>query len=433
MKKISGLALILIFSLGFFLKAERADAQGTVSFQVFYDQLSPYGSWVNYNQYGYVWIPTRVNQGFRPYGSSGHWIFTPDGWTWVSDYSWGWAPFHYGNWFYDDVYGWMWVPGYEWAPAWVTWGEYGDNYGWAPIAPSIQIGVAWNTYRPPVYCWTFVPRSYMGRPGMNAHYVRYNTRTTVVNNITVINNINSGNGRPQYMRGPQPTNVERYTHNTVRPVRIVESPRPVRGQVQNDQVTLYRPAVNRTASAKPPAPTRVQTLQKVQPASLPGYNRNVRRSAQPANANRPSAPANQPVRPAPNNGTVQPRTARPATANPKPATPSTRERIPKPVPNQRTETPVPRPQNAKPATPRRNSNPVPHQQPQAPRTVPQEPRPAPQHQTPRPAPAPRQTPQHQTPRPIPQHQTPRPAPQSPRPAPAQPDNKPARPDGPDRR
>src|ERR1044071_4342023 len=101
--------------------------QATVSFQVFYDQLSPYGTWVNYQNYGYVWIPTDVPTGFRPYSTAGHWVYTDDGWTWVSDYTWGWAPFHYGNWFFDQTYGWMWVPDYEWAPAWVTWGEYEDD------------------------------------------------------------------------------------------------------------------------------------------------------------------------------------------------------------------------------------------------------------------------------------------------------------------
>ena len=29
-----------------------------VTTQVFYDQLSPYGQWVNYGNYGYVWIPS---------------------------------------------------------------------------------------------------------------------------------------------------------------------------------------------------------------------------------------------------------------------------------------------------------------------------------------------------------------------------------------
>ena len=84
--------------------------------QVFYDELSPYGTWVNYPDYGYVWVPDAGSD-FRPYATNGYWTYTDYGWTWVSNYIWGWAPFHYGRWFYDDYYGWAWVPGNEWAPA----------------------------------------------------------------------------------------------------------------------------------------------------------------------------------------------------------------------------------------------------------------------------------------------------------------------------
>ena len=44
--------------------------QEEVSFQVFYDQLSPYGQWVDYANYGYVWIPD-VGADFAPYSTSG--------------------------------------------------------------------------------------------------------------------------------------------------------------------------------------------------------------------------------------------------------------------------------------------------------------------------------------------------------------------------
>ena len=27
--------------------------------------------------------------GFTPYSTNGYWVFTNEGWTWVSDYSWG--------------------------------------------------------------------------------------------------------------------------------------------------------------------------------------------------------------------------------------------------------------------------------------------------------------------------------------------------------
>jgi hypothetical protein len=83
--------------------------------------------------HGRVWVPNKavVGADFRPY-ARGHWAHTEYGWTWVSDYSWGWAPFHYGRWITDATYGYAWVPGYTWSPAWVTW-RYGAGYvGWAP-------------------------------------------------------------------------------------------------------------------------------------------------------------------------------------------------------------------------------------------------------------------------------------------------------------
>src|SRR5580693_9341748 len=74
-----------------------------VSYQSFYDELSPYGNWIDYPGYGYVWMP-NVGPEFKPYSSNGHWVFTDAGWTWASDYDWGWATFHYGRWFYDNAY-----------------------------------------------------------------------------------------------------------------------------------------------------------------------------------------------------------------------------------------------------------------------------------------------------------------------------------------
>ena len=261
----------------------RANAQQvSVSFQVFYDQLSPYGSWVNYESYGYVWVPTEVPNGFRPYATDGHWIYTDDGWTWVSDYPWGWAAFHYGNWFYDQSYGWMWLPDYEWAPAWVTWGQYRDNYCWAPIGPHVNIGVSFGSYRPPGYYWTFVPHTYITSVNINRYYVNRVSNTTVINNITVINNVNKNNGgRQAFMRGPQPQSVERYTHTAVRPVQIRETATPGRAQVQNGQLAIYRPSINRNNTVARPAPARVEDVHHLQPNNLPAVNRHV----QPNNVN----------------------------------------------------------------------------------------------------------------------------------------------------
>ncbi|MEO6979481.1 MAG: DUF6600 domain-containing protein, partial [Mucilaginibacter sp.] len=192
--------------------------------QVFYDELSPYGQWVDYPNYGYVWQP-NVDADFRPYDTNGNWVYSEEGWTWVSNYSWGWAPFHYGRWFYDGGYGWMWRPGNEWAPAWVTWGQSGDYYGWAPLPPNAGYNSNW---RPRDEDWSYVHAGYMNRRGNINHYVVRNN-VTIIHNTTIINNIYTSNGDNRdrnghrgfsYNRGPQVNDVENRTHNTIRPVKI---------------------------------------------------------------------------------------------------------------------------------------------------------------------------------------------------------------------
>src|ERR1700761_1436748 len=42
--------------------------------QVFYDELSPYGNWIDYPDYGYVWAPADVGPDFRPYATNGYWV-----------------------------------------------------------------------------------------------------------------------------------------------------------------------------------------------------------------------------------------------------------------------------------------------------------------------------------------------------------------------
>ena len=94
--KIKKLTVVLTFIIISVMFENQVSAQQPyVSFQVFYDQLSPYGQWVDYPNYGYAWIPD-AEPGFFPYSTMGYWILTDYGWTWVSDYIWGWAPFHYG-------------------------------------------------------------------------------------------------------------------------------------------------------------------------------------------------------------------------------------------------------------------------------------------------------------------------------------------------
>ncbi len=101
--------------------------------------LDPHGAWVDDATYGTVWTPNpdEVGADFEPYVSAGHWAYDDD-YVWVSDYTWGWAAFHYGRWVSIRDRGWAWIPGRLYANAWVSW-RIGDDalgyVGWAPTAP----------------------------------------------------------------------------------------------------------------------------------------------------------------------------------------------------------------------------------------------------------------------------------------------------------
>ncbi len=197
-----GTGLMLAFAM---LLTRPVDAQPrvgvSINFQTFYDELSPYGEWIDYPEYGYTWRP-RVGSDFRPYATNGSWAYTADNdWMWNSGYDWGWAPFHYGRWFYDPYYGWLWVPGYEWSPAWVSWRGGGDYYGWAPIRPGISINIGFGGYNPPYDYWTFAPCRYMTSVHIGRYFYPYRNNVTIINRTTIINNYNYGSRGGNYRGG----------------------------------------------------------------------------------------------------------------------------------------------------------------------------------------------------------------------------------------
>ena len=293
--------LLIVFLLLAGALAGHAQVDVTISDQQFYDELDPYGVWINYPQYGYVWEPGLDRRdAFTPYSTNGRWVYTEEGWTWVSGYPWGWATFHYGRWFYDDYMGWLWIPGYEWAPAWVTWGSYEGYYGWAPLGPGISISVGLGWRPPRSIWWTFVPCNHFGEERWHNYAVRNNT--TIINHVTIINNVYQGGGRPggrpgQWMRGPRREEVEHLSNRPVRPMTFNNVQRPGAARIQNNSIALYRPVVNRNPQGTQGRPNHVQPIDRVRPETkLPGNNPGSR-PVNPGAPGNPGVPGHHPGRP----------------------------------------------------------------------------------------------------------------------------------------
>jgi FecR protein len=72
-----------------------------------------YGSFNNIGGCGSMWRPYMASAAWDPF-ANGVWAWYPSaGYSWVSPYPWGWAPFHYGSWSYCGG-GWGWSPGGQW-------------------------------------------------------------------------------------------------------------------------------------------------------------------------------------------------------------------------------------------------------------------------------------------------------------------------------
>ena len=237
--------------------------QNDVSFQLFYDQLSPYGNWIEYSDYGYVWIPS-LDSDFSPYQTNGYWVMSEYGWAWVSDYEWGWAAFHYGRWDYSDSYGWFWVPDNEWGPSWVTWRRSEGYYGWAPMRPGVTINLSFGGYNDVPYDrWVFVKYRDMERHDAKIYYVNRRENSRIFNKSSVINKTFYDDKRRQtYVAGPGRDEVQKFTGRTINPVVIRERDKPGQNFTHN-QLELFRPQVQRDNGVNKPAPSRVAKLNDV--------------------------------------------------------------------------------------------------------------------------------------------------------------------------
>lgn len=261
------MAIALLVTLYYsYTLPQPALAQGeNVSFQLFYDQLSPYGEWVDYPNLGYVWIPD-AGPDFEPYSTAGHWVMTEYGWTWVSDYPWGWAPFHYGRWDFNDDLGWFWMPDNEWGPAWVTWRRANGYYGWAPLRPGISISLSFNSGYRDLDRWSFVRDRDFGRPDINRYYINRRDFDPIIRNSVVINNTYIDNRRhTTYIAGPPRDDVQKVTGRRISSLAVRDNDKPGTA-VNNNQLRIYRPQVQKSSSMNQrPAPSRIVNLKDVKP------------------------------------------------------------------------------------------------------------------------------------------------------------------------
>jgi hypothetical protein len=214
--KLSFILLAAIVSFTPVVETKAQSVSVSVNFNTFQQELSPYGRWMNNPRYGQVWIYNDAS--FKPYYSDGHWEYTNYGWSWISDYDWGWAPFHYGRWENDPYYGWMWIPGYDWAPAWVSWSSCDDYYGWAPLGFGVNLNISFGSI--PQDRWNFIPRRNICERNINRYCIPYQ-RNNNFRNVVVINNYYNGrDGIGRYQRGPERREAERFTNNRIEERRV---------------------------------------------------------------------------------------------------------------------------------------------------------------------------------------------------------------------
>lgn len=241
-RHLAPLLAALAFGLALAGAAPPAEAEISVDIDFFHDRLSPYGRWTDHDYYGDVWIPAR-QRNWRPY-SNGRWVYTDQyGWLWAEQDDWGWATEHYGRWLWNPRWGWFWVPGYEWAPAWVSWRRGPDYIGWAPLAPygrrhfDYDHDDDYDDRR-----WVFVQHRSFLAPSLRRVIVEPSRSRALRTRVPLIGDVGK-RGRYWENRVIDVDDVERITQRRVKRVRVRDSEKAQRTQVEEDAVAVFRPQV----------------------------------------------------------------------------------------------------------------------------------------------------------------------------------------------
>jgi len=247
-------------------------AEERVSIDLFYDQLAPYGDWIEVSDYGYCWQPRDVGENWRPY-TVGRWVYTDAGWTWDSEEPFAWAVYHYGRWAHLERAGWIWVPGTEWAPAWVSWRRGGRYVGWAPLPPEAKFspseGISTRVDADydigPSY-YSFVEVRNFGAPRLRQFIVEPRENITIIQQTTNVTHITYSNN-VVYNEGPR---YDVITHESAEPIPRLKLERretlggdvrhvqadELRTRVEGDTLRVVAVPLEKRTSAPPPKVAR---------------------------------------------------------------------------------------------------------------------------------------------------------------------------------
>ncbi|MGH2574513.1 MAG: DUF6600 domain-containing protein [Ignavibacteria bacterium] len=237
-----------------------------VSFQSFYDELSPYGEWIQISKeevdedlkngegqgyafysipdenFIFIWRPGVQDKQWKPY-INGRWEYTTHGWLWVSNYSWGWGPYHYGRWWNSKKYGWVWLPGYVWAPAWVIWKVSDAHIGWCALSPNArwtgEDGIVQYNYKHPDNQWVFIEKSKFTNDINELSIVSPKENQTIISKSQTVLNLKVENSRVVNY-GPDVWDVEKSSGKTIKQKEINISREKAKTSVGDTEVNLYK-------------------------------------------------------------------------------------------------------------------------------------------------------------------------------------------------
>jgi hypothetical protein len=272
-----------------------APGEAVASTDVFYDQLSPYGTWIDDPVVGQAYIPDE--QGYVPY-TNGHWEDTDVGFVWASDEPFAWATSHYGRWWFSNDYGrWVWVPDTTWGPSWVEWYDAGDDIGWAPMAPDVVINAG---YQMPYNAYHYCSGEHVLDNDVRRYYEPAERVEAIHRQARPIS-VRTSIGSHQVVAGPAPQRLQ--AHHVRAQVKHLDA--KVMGRMSAPEVRAAeqraqqrKPQIEQQNARRLQAHTELQKVVQQRATKAPQRNDANRPEPQRTDTNRP----NLTTRPEPNRG-----------------------------------------------------------------------------------------------------------------------------------